>query len=413
MTTHHDNDKSLGLLRTLPAEVSLEQVGQMVIAFPLVGAATGWLAWSKIHLNSIVMTTTGSLIVGGSIYLFSSGGPDPREKAVSVQEKRPVEAVMEQATDSAPAVPLELPEQKPAPVSTAAPLTPPAPVSAPELVEPPAPLCQEAPAEPEEAADEEEFIPLVASIHGGALQPAFAVAPAVVLRMCDYTRSFELKGFHSVSLVASIDVQVQEGDFSVVATGDEKAVERVRVSVKDDRLIIDQEPMRPYKEGCEGGASVLVTMPQLKRAEVLGSGDMAIGEFKRAEALTLNVQGSGDLLLGAIQDIGTLSIGLDGSGDVLVGDAKVSGTTTIRLAGSGDVRVAGSTSIIDIGLVGSGDVMAADMRATTAKVRLVGSGDVSVNSENAVDQSVQGSGEVHGSGSSGGNRPRGVGSRVY
>ncbi|MBL7956508.1 MAG: hypothetical protein JNM49_00990, partial [Flavobacteriales bacterium] len=66
MTTHHDNDKALGLLRTLPAEVSLEQVGQMVIAFPLVGAATGWLAWSKIHLNSIVMTTTGSLIVGGS-----------------------------------------------------------------------------------------------------------------------------------------------------------------------------------------------------------------------------------------------------------------------------------------------------------------------------------------------------------
>lgn len=413
MTTPHDNDKALGLLRKLPAEVSLEQVGQMVIAFPLAGATSAWLAWTKLHLNTIVMSTTGSLIVGGSIYLFSSNGPAPREKAVNVQEKNPVEATMEQATDSAPAAVLELPEQKPAPVPQAAPITPPAPASIPERAEPPALACEPAPPEPEAPADQEEFIPLVASLHGGVLQPAFAVAPAVVLRVCDYTRSFQFKGFHSVSLVSSLDVQVQEGDYSVVATGDENAVERVRVTVKDDRLIIDQESMRPYKEGCEGAVSVLVTMPQLKRAEVLGSGDMTIGGFKRAEGLTLNVQGSGDLMLGAIMDIGTLSIGLDGSGDVLVGEANVSGTTTIRLNGSGDVRLAGRTNSIDIGLVGSGDVMAADMRAATAKVRLVGSGDVSVSSESAIDQSVQGSGEVHISGSSGGNRPRGVGSRVY
>ena len=411
MTTPQDNDKTLGLLRTLPAEVSLEQVGQMVIAFPLVGATAAWLTWTKLHLNSIIMASTGSLIVGSSIYLFSSGGPAPHEKALVVQEKKPVETVMQPVTDTAPAAVLELPAPKPAPVPPSAPVQPPAPESVPEPAEPPAPLCEEATAEA--PAEEEQSDPLVASMHGGAHNPSFVVTPAVALRMCEYTRSFELKGFHSISLVSSLDVQVREGDFNVVATGDEKAVERVRVSVKDDRLIIDQEAVRPYKEGCEGSVSVLVTMPQLKRAEVLGSGDLTISGFERADDLTLNVQGSGDLLLEAMNELGTLTIGLDGSGDVLVGEAAVSGTTTIRLNGSGDVRVAGRTNTIDIGLVGSGDVMAADMRATTAKVRLVGSGDVSVSSDGPVDQRVQGSGEVHVSGSSGGRGPRGVGARVY
>lgn len=407
MTTPNDNDKALGLLRALPAEVSLEQVSQMVIAFPLVGATAAWLAWTKLHINTIIMSTTGSIIVGSSIYLFSSGGPAPHEKAVGVQELRPVETEMRQAADPAPAIVLELPAPKPAPVPPSAQATASAPFLATE------PICQTAPAEAEAKAAQEDLDPLVASMHGGAARPVIAVTPAAVPRACDYTRSFELKAFQTVSLVSSFDVRVQEGDFQVVATGDEKAVQRVRVSVKDDRLIIDQEPTRSLWNGWEESVSVLVTMPLLKRAEVLGSGDLVVGAFRRAEDLTLNVQGSGDLQLEAMHEVGALTISLEGSGDVVVEEVKVSGATTIRLNGSGDVRLAGRTNGIDIGLVGSGDVMAAEMRAASAKVRLVGSGDVSVSSEGPIDQRVLGSGEVHVSGSPGGKGPRGVGAQVY
>ena len=61
-------DKTFEVLRELPAEVTIEQVGRMVATFPLLGAAGSW--FSHFNLNSILMTSAGTIIIAASVYLL-------------------------------------------------------------------------------------------------------------------------------------------------------------------------------------------------------------------------------------------------------------------------------------------------------------------------------------------------------
>ncbi|MBK9422010.1 MAG: hypothetical protein IPN44_13335 [Flavobacteriales bacterium] len=63
MMKREEADSALELLRDLPAELTLEEVDRMVLAFPAVPAANAW--YKNINLNSFIMTTAGTLIVAG------------------------------------------------------------------------------------------------------------------------------------------------------------------------------------------------------------------------------------------------------------------------------------------------------------------------------------------------------------
>ncbi|HQX31643.1 MAG TPA: hypothetical protein PLE71_16665, partial [Flavobacteriales bacterium] len=63
MTQQDRTEKALELLRDLPAEVSVEDVSQMVTLFPLIQPTTSW--FSHINLNSILMTSVSALIIAG------------------------------------------------------------------------------------------------------------------------------------------------------------------------------------------------------------------------------------------------------------------------------------------------------------------------------------------------------------
>lgn len=385
-------------LRELPAELSLDQVGLMVLAFPLAGAGAGWLAWCKLHMNSIAMTTTGSIILAGGLYLASpSESAMPRAEA-AMPETAPAELpITEPMVEEAAAVVLDLPKVN------APPAKEPEPTKA-----PPAPMKAEPIAPPLESESQEGGVVLLAS-----LNTETAVGfPAVVLTIDRNSRSYDLKGFTGVQLATSIDVTVSEGEFSVTAMGDQQALDRLRISVEKGLLKIDKEHEKWSKQNCEGSVSVSIRMPLIDRFEVLGSGNLAVGEFKRAEELTLGLAGSGDMIVAAMGEARSLRMNITGSGDIVLGEVNVSGATTIRIAGSGDVRAAGRTGSLDIGISGSGNVSAGDLESGTCKVRISGSGDAIVNCSGEMDSSISGSGQVVQSGS-GGARPRGVGTMSY
>lgn len=397
MKRQDDDAKTLELLHELPPEVSLEQVDKMVAAFPLaVGVTAALVSFFKYNLNSILMTSTaGTILVGGSMYFFGAAEPAPEQAALPEPAPVVMEAIDAPVNLDGPAVVLELkPEKPPVEERTVLPVA-----QAKRAVVEPQPLPVP---EPE----------LLATISPGPVAQADP-DPAVVMRLKEGERAFDLSGFHSIALLSSVDVLVEQGDFSVKAVGEEEGLERLKITTGNGTLRIEQGSMKNNASHCRVGTVVMVRMPQVRKLEVVGSGTINASEFAKAEHLTLVVRGSGDVIVKGLEQAEALSIELDGSGDVVCGDANVAGPTVIALAGSGDVRVAGSTDMIDIGLVGSGDVVATDMRASTAKVRVVGSGDVHLSRTGSLDQQVTGSGEVHVSGRADGDGPRGVGARTY
>ena len=211
MKRPNEPENTLGVLRELPAEVSLDQVQHMVAAFPIAVGLTAWLALAKIHLNSIIMTTTGTLLVGTGVYFFSALSPAATPAAASAPEPAVVlempaaEVVLEE-----PAVVLELP-----PAKRAAPAPKPEPKT--EIA------CTVLPTDDSTAHDDGAVAYAGAPPFPGA--PAFPGVPPTdpvasmdplspaqprpaVNRQHSNERSFDLRDFTGITIASSVDVTV-------------------------------------------------------------------------------------------------------------------------------------------------------------------------------------------------------------
>lgn len=416
-----DDDRTmLGALRELPAEVSVEQVDRMVAAFPLAVGITAWLVNAiKFNLNSVLMTTTGSIIVGTSAYLFHAGPPTAVPAALDLPEPTRMELVAPPVADTPvePAVVLTIPGKKdPRPPQ--------------ERKEPDAMACMvrtEA-GTTDGATDEEaayiyegaDAYPGATPYHGA--QPATPAAPnepwahvdhgrpAVVFRPGPALKTFDLKDFDALAVHGPLNVELAPGPFSVSASGDQELLDHLKPTVRNGTLDLElSEGKDSRKDNMDGTLSITVRMPHVKALHVFGSGTLTSAAFERADRLSLSVMGSGDIIFEGIGEVTDLELSLKGSGDILCGHSTVQDATRVDIAGSGDVRVEGSSGTVDISIAGSGDVVAGGLKARKANVRIAGSGDVEVNSAEGVETSITGSGKVNDIGSAGNDRSRGVG----
>ena len=384
-----DTDKTFDVLRELPVELSVEQVSGLVATFSLVSSAGSWL--SNINLNSLLMTSAGTIIIAGSIYLLSPTDQEPRAERASV----PVPVVelaatplVEEQQESAPSprapvvavTPLvekkdgTTPRVEQQPIAVAAPVPPIQPI-------PPVRTITVIPAAPGMASLQECLL---------AIEPGGPV-------MAD--RTFDLSGFTAVSVLGALDVVLEQGVFSVKAEGDEQQIERLDISMKDKTLIIGTKT----KDGRNQYDSpkqvvVKVSLPALERIALTGSGDVMMGVFAAAEKMFLDLQGSGDIHFDGLKGMSMLSIDLDGSGDIIGEKVEVAGTTKISVAGSGDVRLAGHTDIIRVTVIGSGDVDASKVEARDCEAEVTGSGDVNMNCRTGIRSRITGSGAINNTG---------------
>lgn len=370
-------DTAFDVLRELPPEVTLDQVGAMVAAFPLVPAAASWTRY--INLDTMLMTTAGTLIIAGAIHLFNpaptASGPVP--VPIVEAEEAPADAVV-----------LEIPAERSAPARRMEPK-------------------QAMPATP---------LPPKEPLFAVVLLPAdttgeVAVTPVSLDRGND--RDYDLRDFSGVHVFGSAEVMIEKGDFAVHAEGKSEALDGLVLNVVDRDLRVT------FGGGghtsCDGSSAVIVhvRMPDLQRIEVTGSGDVKAEGFGSTRTLAIGLSGSGDVFVDGFKALTELDIDLRGSGDVVGEGMRVSGTTSVDLKGSGDVRVTGHTEALSVKLVGSGDVDASDMQTTTAAIDIRGSGDVLVNAKGRIESQVLGSGEFHNTGNADEEGSRGDGIRSY
>lgn len=433
MNPANEERNVLEVLREAPAEVSLDQVGLMVAAFPLAAGLTAWLAIAKIHLNSIIMTTLGTIILGTGAFFWSTKNTDPAPVSTLPVEAPPVEVAADMPEPTEPAVVFDRPEtpatQKAIlPVACTVRDTTLATEVAPDALQPnPAPMTAPQPA---------------------PHQPTGSTTSIPALRAAQ-ERTFNLQGFTGITVASSVSVTLEMGDYHVSATGDERALEGLEVHLSDGMLEIHQQSKSHAYD--KERIAMLIRMPQVRELVVRGSGSIQGGTLRAADGMDLSVLGSGDIQIAHVPHVveihvlvegsGTVELGslgssdrlatttlgsgsitvgkaevkdelqvtVQGSGDVHCGMMNVAGTARVELLGSGDAQVGGRADRIDVLLTGSGDVHANDLHIEhggTAQV--IGSGDVHVQDAASLEIIITGSGEIHTSGGAATKGSRGV-----
>jgi hypothetical protein len=179
----------------------------------------------------------------------------------------------------------------------------------------------------------------------------------------------EVGEFSKIEADGPFDVQVRQGDDRSLETDiDSNLQAKLKTEVSDDTLHISSDST---VFDLVTGPHVLITVPHLVEARVLGSGNLDAATFDEQEDVHLRDQGSGDLAF-------------NGSTPSL----------TVEVTGSGDLWLNGTTEAAHYQLRGSGDLDARDMVANGADIDLDGSGDLRATVNGTVNATQDGSGDV-------------------
>jgi hypothetical protein len=206
------------------------------------------------------------------------------------------------------------------------------------------------------------------------------------------TRTYSVTGFEKIRVEGPYAVTLKVGrSGSAIATGDQRAIDRLKVEVQNRTLVIrtDHQAWGANDKGDSGRVALSVTTPSLTAAMLAGSGSIAIDRAK-AQRFDLAVSGSGSASIGALEtDRAYLS--LVGTGDLAV--AGKASQTRASLQGSGSIDGSKlAADDLDLAVTGSGNASFAARR--TAKVSAAGSGDVLVAGTAACTVNSVGSGQV-------------------
>ena len=218
---------------------------------------------------------------------------------------------------------------------------------------------------------------------------ALAAAPAAAAAA---TRSYSVTGFDRVRIDGPYAVTLNVGPaVSATATGDARAIDRLKVVVQGRTLLVRTDPSGwgGWSDASPGKVALHITAPELSGATLSGAGALAIDRAK-AMRFDLAVSGSGSVALAALAT-DRLGLTLVGSGKVTV--AGRAQETRATLQGSGEIDATRlSADDLELGVSGTGGARFAANR--TAKVTATGSGDVTVTGAAACTVSALGSGEV-------------------
>ena len=179
----------------------------------------------------------------------------------------------------------------------------------------------------------------------------------------------QLIGFKSISLLGSIDVNINySDDTSCTVVGDDNIIEHVKTEVINNKLTISIDKSYSSTKALVVNLSVL----NVNELSVSGSGDIRFKNYKD-DTLSLKISGSGDIL--GDGNVETLTGKINGSGDLLLkelhsksakiningsGDAElwVSNSLIARINGSGDINYHGNPKTVESEINGSGEINA-------------------------------------------------------
>lgn len=177
--------------------------------------------------------------------------------------------------------------------------------------------------------------------------------------------------FKGVSLSGSMNVILSKGSsFNVVVEADDNLQEHIETTVKDNVLRIGTKTPRLSWISSKN-ITVYVTLPELTKASVSGSGNMQSDDLFSAGSFNVSVSGSGNCKL------------------------KVNATDLdAHISGSGSINITGTSDNSTVGISGSGNYRGLSMETKDANFRISGSGSAETTVNGKLDAHISGSGGV-------------------
>jgi hypothetical protein len=203
-----------------------------------------------------------------------------------------------------------------------------------------------------------------------------------------------VKDFTGIELAISGDVYVKQGaDYSLTIEADKDILERIETEVDGNTLKIRTQ--KGYNFIWDNTKiNIYVSMPQVERLSISGSGDIKAESSIKTESLALNISGSGDISIPNLS-VMNLSARISGSGDIDVSGGGSAKIAEISVSGSGDISLKNiKFAEAEVSIVGSGDAYVNVTEKLNA--RIVGSGDIRYSGNPLVDAKITGSGELKG-----------------
>jgi len=198
-----------------------------------------------------------------------------------------------------------------------------------------------------------------------AFWAAFSIAP---LHAQEADRQFPVSAFDAIQTRGSDRVKVVPGDASVViATGDPRALDTLRIEVKDRVLYIDRKP----GNWRDKGATVTVSASTLRAVTISGSGSVEIAQVTGPEFLG-SMSGSGALYLNGV-------------------DADL---VEIRQTGSGAATANGRAKSIKLSVRGSGEIDTRALQAQDLRIDMTGSALIHAKASGTARINTRGSGVI-------------------
>jgi len=217
-----------------------------------------------------------------------------------------------------------------------------------------------------------------------------------------------LPEFTSIELICSADLFITQGNTQeVVVEADEELMSHFFTEVENGTLKVY---IKKYHKSIHV-AKVYVTVPNLEKVSLVGSGDMTFtdvfktNDFKirivgsgdltaplDAKNVEVSIAGSGDVKLSGVK--GNFELGVGGSGDTYASDLQLE-NCDLSVAGSGDVQLEGSTAKLVVSIAGSGDIDGENFKAVDVQASIAGSGDVKITAIESLSGSIIGSGNLY------------------
>ena len=220
-----------------------------------------------------------------------------------------------------------------------------------------------------------------------------------------------VSGVTGVELATFGDLSIEVGDDEELRIeAEENLIPYFETEMRDGTLVIKQR--QNVRIVSNRPVNFYLTVKAIESIGISGSGDARAPDLE-AERFSITITGSGDLRMEDLE-AGGVRARLTGSGDLRMGNLDAD-TLDVRISGSGDmamdelrantleVDMNGSGSLdIDGGKVetqkvtatGSGDYEARRLESAEADVRLTGSGSATIQVEEYLNASTNGSGDV-------------------
>jgi hypothetical protein len=181
------------------------------------------------------------------------------------------------------------------------------------------------------------------------------------------SRNFAVSSINGIDLSIAAEVKIVTADsFNCIITAQENIMNAIKVKSDDD-----VEIKSDYNLNTSEPVSIVLSMPQITRARITGSGKIIFINPCKSEKLKLLINGSGDIFA-----------------------KSQSSEVRSEINGSGTISIAGSAKELKSEINGSGELHAFNFSADEADVEINGSGNAEVMSETNLKAEIHGSGKI-------------------